>query len=130
EHAPMSISYETDVDNEHDARAELTRLLERGRQRDLVTGTTGAGPHRDDLCIQLEGRDARTFASAAQQRTAAIALRLREARPLRRASSRPQSSRSGHESLDLRLRARPRRSRSARTVSSSWVFPRTRGWPN
>ena len=85
ERSPMSVALETDVDNNGDDAAALARLLERGRPRDLVTGTTGAGPHRDDLCIQLDGRDARTFASAGQQRTAAIALRLLEARTLRRA---------------------------------------------
>jgi DNA replication and repair protein RecF len=83
ERAPMSMCHAGDVDDESDVAGALARLLERGRQRDLATGTTGAGPHRDDLCVQLDGRDARTFASAGQQRTAAIALRLLEARTLR-----------------------------------------------
>jgi DNA replication and repair protein RecF len=84
ERIPMSVSYECDVDGTDDVRANLAVRLERGRARDLVTGATGCGPHRDDLCIQLDGRDARTFASAGQQRTAAIVLRLLEARTLRR----------------------------------------------
>jgi DNA replication and repair protein RecF len=85
ERTPMAMSLSSDVTGDDDIAGELARLLERGRPRDLVTGTTGAGPHRDDLCIQLDGRDARTFASAGQQRTAAIALRLLEARTLRSA---------------------------------------------
>ena len=85
EPAPMTVSLDSDVDDASDVAEELARLLERGRQRDLMTGATGAGPHRDDLCVQLDGRDARTFASAGQQRTAAIALRLLEARTLRNA---------------------------------------------
>jgi DNA replication and repair protein RecF len=85
ERAPMSIAHDSDVGDASDVAGELARLLERGRQRDVMTGTTGAGPHRDDLRVQLDGRDARTFASAGQQRTAAIALRLLEARTLRSA---------------------------------------------
>jgi DNA replication and repair protein RecF len=83
EPAAMTMAYECDVEGSHDVAAQLRDRLERGRQRDLVTGTTGTGPHRDDICIQLDERDARTFASAGQQRTAAIALRLLEARTLR-----------------------------------------------
>ena len=41
------------------------------------------GPHRDELHLQLGGRDLRTFGSAGQQRSAAIALRLLELATLR-----------------------------------------------
>jgi DNA replication and repair protein RecF len=41
------------------------------------------GPHRDDLVLTLGGRDMRTYGSAGQQRTAAIALRILEAGTLR-----------------------------------------------
>jgi DNA replication and repair protein RecF len=48
-------------------------------------GLTHVGPHRDDLAITITGddgiaRELRTFGSAGQQRTAAIALRMLEAR--------------------------------------------------
>jgi DNA replication and repair protein RecF len=79
------MSYDCDVEDEGDVSVQLAERLHRGRPRDLATGTTGTGPHRDDLCIRLDARDARTFASAGQQRTAAIALRLLEARTLREA---------------------------------------------
>jgi len=49
------------------------------RGLDVRRGLTHAGPHRDDLVITLDGRDLRTFGSAGQQRTAAIALRMLEA---------------------------------------------------
>jgi DNA replication and repair protein RecF len=51
-------------------------------ERDLRRGTTTVGPHRDDLLLTLGGRDIRRYGSAGQQRTAAIALRLLEARAL------------------------------------------------
>ena len=41
---------------------------------------TVAGPHRDDLAIELNGMSAATFASEGQQRTLAIALKLAQTR--------------------------------------------------
>ncbi len=55
--------------------------------RDLRHGATTVGPHRDDLRLQLGGRDLRTYGSAGQQRTAAIALRVLEAETLAAARS-------------------------------------------
>jgi DNA replication and repair protein RecF len=46
---------------------------------------TTVGPHRDELRLTLDGRDARHVGSAGQQRTAALALRLLEAESLARA---------------------------------------------
>lgn len=68
-----------------DAEVEqaLLEALARRRSLDVQRGMTHAGPHRDDLELQLDGRDLRTFGSAGQQRTAAIALRLLEAATLR-----------------------------------------------
>ncbi len=50
-------------------RAEETRLRQ-----------TLAGPHRDDLAIELDGMEAARFASEGQQRTLAIALKLAQTR--------------------------------------------------
>jgi DNA replication and repair protein RecF len=61
----------------------LRDRLARERDRDIQRGFTSVGPHRDDLAVSLDGHDVRTFGSAGQQRTAAIALRLLEARTLR-----------------------------------------------
>ncbi len=57
-----------------------------GRERRL--GTTVVGPHRDELSISLEGErdlEVREFGSGGQRRTAALALRLTEARTIREA---------------------------------------------
>jgi DNA replication and repair protein RecF len=64
-------------------RAALAHALEAGRGLDLRHGATRVGPHRDDLLLTLGGRDLRTYASAGQQRTIAIALRILEAATLR-----------------------------------------------
>lgn len=48
--------------------------------RDVAAGMTLNGPHRDDIELVLDGASASGFASRAQQRTIALALRLAEAR--------------------------------------------------
>ena len=58
------------------------RRLAATLERDLRHGATTAGPHRDDLRLSLGGRELRTYGSAGQQRTAAVALRLVEAETL------------------------------------------------
>lgn len=61
------------------AQAEvLGASLASQRSTEMRRGTTLVGPHRDELHLQLGGRDLRTFGSAGQQRSAAIALRLLE----------------------------------------------------
>jgi DNA replication and repair protein RecF len=60
--------------------AALLQALATGRQRDVAAGMSLTGPHRDDLLFLLNGVPAAAFASRGQQRTAALALRLAEAR--------------------------------------------------
>ncbi len=57
------------LDSLHVTRAEESRLRQ-----------TVAGPHRDDLAIELNGMEAARFASEGQQRTLAIALKLAQTR--------------------------------------------------
>jgi DNA replication and repair protein RecF len=56
--------------------------LRRGISRDIAAGMTLQGPHRDDIAFFLDEMPASGFASRAQQRTIALALRLAEARLL------------------------------------------------
>jgi DNA replication and repair protein RecF len=60
--------------------AALLAAHQTGRGGDVGAGMTLVGPHRDDLSLQLDGEPASAFASRGQQRTAALALRLAEAR--------------------------------------------------
>lgn len=46
--------------------------------KDLITGITSIGPHRDDIQIQINGIDARVFASQGQQRTIVLSIKLSE----------------------------------------------------
>jgi len=60
----------------------LKDCLGRGLDRDIAAGMTRNGPHRDDIEFDLNGFSTSGFASRAQQRTIALALRLAEARYL------------------------------------------------
>lgn len=52
-------------------------------------GQTLVGPHRDDLLIEVDGRDLRLYGSRGQQRLMALTLRLAEAGPVARAVGSP-----------------------------------------
>ena len=64
-------------------------LLETLRERaseEVARGITLAGPHRDDLAFDLDGRPARGTASQGQQRSIVLACKLAEVRYLQDAS--------------------------------------------
>jgi DNA replication and repair protein RecF len=64
------------VDYERSWHGELRDALAASFDDDRFRGYTTVGPHRDDLEISLEGRDARRQASQGEQRSLALALRL------------------------------------------------------
>ena len=55
---------------------DLLDALLASRVDDLRRGVNTVGPHRDDLLLQIDGREARTHASQGEQRCLALALRL------------------------------------------------------
>jgi DNA replication and repair protein RecF len=63
----------------------LLRVMLQMRPREIGAGATLVGPHRDDILVEINELPAGAIASRAQQRTAALALRLAEASYLRRA---------------------------------------------
>ena len=63
--------------------ARMLRALSNLRQREIAAGATLVGPHRDDVTVEINDLPADSFASRAQQRTAALSLRLAEASYLR-----------------------------------------------
>ncbi len=75
----LEVSYENDTDENH-----FSDRLSENRERDIRTGITNIGPHRDDLCFQVNGSDIRKFGSQGQQRTAALSLKLAEIEIVRR----------------------------------------------
>ena len=65
------------------SESELAEELFRSRKKDIYSGITSVGPHRDDLDFRINGISARTFGSQGQQRSVAIALKLGEAKTLK-----------------------------------------------
>jgi DNA replication and repair protein RecF len=67
------------VVRQHYARSwegDLLDALAASRVDDLRRGVNTVGPHRDDVLLQIDGREARTHASQGEQRCLALALRL------------------------------------------------------
>lgn len=84
ERGEIELRYETTVNaNAESVELALAEGIAAKRSMDLRLGLTHVGPHRDDLIMRLDRRELRTFGSAGQQRTAAIALRTLEAETLR-----------------------------------------------
>ena len=65
--------------NEEDIFHQFLSTLAERTEKDIETGYTTVGPHRDDLKIKVNGIDVRLFGSQGQQRTAALSLKLAEA---------------------------------------------------
>ncbi|MCS7300350.1 MAG: DNA replication/repair protein RecF [Fimbriimonadales bacterium] len=65
-------------DKEDDWHAALLSALHQSASEELRRGTTLYGPHRDDFLIEVQGYEARMYASQGQQRTCALSLRLSE----------------------------------------------------
>ena len=63
----------------YDAEPPTAEQLDRLLPRDLERGTTGAGPHLDEIGIQSADRDLRAFGSQGEQRLAVLSLLLAEA---------------------------------------------------
>jgi DNA replication and repair protein RecF len=64
---------------EYDAEVPSVEELERRLERDLERGTTGVGPHLDDVLVASSDRDLRQFGSQGEQRLAVLSLLLAEA---------------------------------------------------
>lgn len=79
----LGLTYESDIPVEEDISKQkdaFREILISSRKKDIQRRTTGRGPHRDDLCIDIDGIDVRSFGSQGQQRSAALSLKLAEIR--------------------------------------------------
>jgi DNA replication and repair protein RecF len=64
---------------DYDGRPPTAELLEARLARDIERGTTGLGPHLDDVLVASGERDLRQFGSQGEQRLAVLSLLLAEA---------------------------------------------------
>lgn len=83
----LEVGYQTSIyvspgSSEEEIRSILANSLRRMRDADIARGATSVGPHRDDMVIRVGGLSIRGYASQGQQRSAALAIKLAEARVL------------------------------------------------
>lgn len=69
----LLLTYEPNVEEIH-----YREQLSKNRENDCKMKTTSVGPHRDDICVMVNGIDIRKYGSQGQQRTAALSLKLSE----------------------------------------------------
>ncbi len=76
----FDMSYQSNIEADGEI-SELTMAaaLKAARAEDIRNGTTSAGPHRDDIMIDINGISARSFGSQGQQRSGVLAIKLGEA---------------------------------------------------
>lgn len=76
----LTVNYLPNVNREQltDDYSALMDALYDALPEDTRRGFTSAGPHRDDLLLEINGMEARVYGSQGQQRTAALSLKLSE----------------------------------------------------
>ncbi len=72
----LRLWYISQAADAEDPRERLLERLRAARAEDLRRMSTSVGIHRDDIGIAIDGKEARTFASQGQQRSAVLALKL------------------------------------------------------
>jgi DNA replication and repair protein RecF len=82
----LELTYQSKIsgNTEEEISLRLTEYLEKQRTAELLKKRTLAGPHRDDMIIDIKGQNARKFASQGQKRSAAVSLKLAQAEFLAR----------------------------------------------
>ncbi|HEU4538149.1 MAG TPA: DNA replication and repair protein RecF [Polyangiaceae bacterium] len=65
-----------------DDEGEAAAALSARRGKDVVRGSAGFGPHRDELALRLEGQPLRAVASQGQHRAVTLGLKVAELRAL------------------------------------------------
>ena len=80
----LQVRYAPSITAGDDAQSAADALFA-ARDSDLRRMTTSVGAHRDEVLLTVNGREARTFGSQGQQRTAALSLRLAELTVMREA---------------------------------------------
>lgn len=67
----------------YDYKQAFKNKLLKSQKDDIYAGYTNFGVHRDDLSIMIDNKNARSFASQGQQRSAVLSMKLAEASVLK-----------------------------------------------
>ena len=77
----LSLNYSSNIpifSDKQDTEQNYINLLKNSLEKDLEYGTTEMGPHRDDILMYINNKDAKIFGSQGQQRTVVLSLILSE----------------------------------------------------
>ncbi|MBE7062621.1 MAG: DNA replication/repair protein RecF [Ruminococcaceae bacterium] len=75
----MEVSYAPSVPVKETVEVQAEALfaaLEKKRDAEIYAGLSLVGPHRDEMKFTVNGKDARSFASQGQMKTAAVSLKI------------------------------------------------------
>ena len=75
----VEMKYQTPI-GKKDTMSSLLAHLKRASQSDRMRGYTSVGPHRDDLTMSINGKDAARSASRGEVRSIVLSLKLIEAK--------------------------------------------------
>lgn len=77
----LELNYITNIDMK-DSRKNIEKKylndLQKNINKDLELGSTGLGPHRDDIDMKINGNDLKVYGSQGQQRTVVLSIKLSE----------------------------------------------------
>lgn len=82
----LSLHYSSNVfvlNDKEEMEKRYLNLLKDNIDRDIECGTTNIGPHRDDIYMYLNDKDAKIYGSQGQQRTVVLSLILSEVEIIR-----------------------------------------------
>lgn len=77
----LDLNYISNVDImpvKKDMERKYLNDLKNNMENDLRIGSTGIGPHRDDIGMRINGNDLKTYGSQGQQRTVVLSIKLSE----------------------------------------------------
>lgn len=75
--AKLEIKYKPSI-KDHNSWAEMITEITKNRYKDICSGVTSVGPHRDDMEFLLNNKNVNEFASRGEFRTLILALKLSE----------------------------------------------------
>lgn len=80
----LIIEYENNMDveikndNKEEMLKEIIKKIKKLNEREIETGNTLIGPHRDDIKIKINDKSLKAYGSQGQQRTAVLSMKLSE----------------------------------------------------
>lgn len=75
---PFGDEQEKPAETEAETREKFAQRIKDSLRRDLASGSTQVGPHKDEILLTLNGNKVKFYGSQGEKRTCALALRLGE----------------------------------------------------